>query len=124
MFLQVSVILFTGGPGPSGVPGPKGGSCPGGVLGPRGRACLVLGDLVPGGAWWRPPRRLLLRAVRILLECILVVSKIVSNSCFCSHFTTITTSTNQRYLRRSYIMVARRTSSISHKYNSAQWDPK
>ena len=43
----------------------------GGVLeggsGPRG--CLV-----PGGAWWRPPPgRPLLRAVRILLECILVL---------------------------------------------------
>ena len=43
-----------------GVPGP-GGSGPGAVPGPG------------GGAWWRPPPgRLLLRAVRILLECILV----------------------------------------------------
>ena len=32
------------------------------------------GGLVTGGAWWRPPPpgRLLLQAVRILLECILV----------------------------------------------------
>ena len=50
MFLQVSVILFTRG------------------------GCLVRGGSSgPGGAWWRPPpERLLLRAVRILLECILV----------------------------------------------------
>ena len=43
-----------------------GGSAPGG--------CLVPGGMVPGGgAWWRPPRgRPLLRAVRILLECIFV----------------------------------------------------
>ena len=37
--------------------------------------CLSTGGgvcLVPGGAWWRHPVRLLLRAVRILLECILV----------------------------------------------------
>ena len=52
--LHLSVILSTGG-----VPGPGG--------------CLVLGGcLVPGGAWWRSPGRVLLRAVRILLECILV----------------------------------------------------
>ena len=30
------------------------------------------GGLLPEGAWWRPPGQLLLRAVRILLECILV----------------------------------------------------
>ena len=63
-----SVILFTGGclfPG-VGLPGP-GGSTPGG--------CLLLGDAWShGGVWSRgdPPRRLLLRVVRILLECILV----------------------------------------------------
>ena len=39
-----------------------------GVPGPR------WGVPGPGGAWWRPPKRLLLRAVRILLECILVVT--------------------------------------------------
>ena len=46
--------LHRGGSVPGGVPGP------GGVPAPRG---------VPGGD---PPGRLLLRAVRILLECILV----------------------------------------------------
>ena len=51
MFLQVSVILPTGG----------------GVLGPGEGSCSR-----EAGAWWRPPGRLLLRAVRILLECILV----------------------------------------------------
>ena len=58
IFLHLSVILFTGG----GVPGPRG------LL--RG-GCLLLGgggSAPGGGAWWRP----LLRAVRILLECILV----------------------------------------------------
>ena len=53
MFLQVSVILFTGG----GVPSPGG--------------CLLEAPL---------PRRLLLRAVRILLECILVFSKFITNN--------------------------------------------
>ena len=53
-----------GGSGPRGVPGPEGGwswggSDPGGLPGPGG--CLV-----------EPPGRLLLRVVRILLECILV----------------------------------------------------
>ena len=41
MFLQVAVILFTGG-----MPGPRGCLVPGGVPGPRG--CLV-----PGGVWSR-----------------------------------------------------------------------
>ena len=38
------------------------------------RGCLVLGGGWSRGvcAWWKPPGRLLLRAVRILLECILV----------------------------------------------------
>ena len=49
-------------PGPGGVPGP-------GAPGPGG--CLVLG--VPGGD---PPRRLLLQAVCILLECILVYQSV------------------------------------------------
>ena len=46
--------------------GVGGGGCllPG-VPGPGG--CLL-----PEGAWWRPPGRLLLRVVRILLECILI----------------------------------------------------
>ena len=54
IFLHLSVILFTGG-----VPGRR-GAWSGGVPGPGG---------VPGGD---PPEWLLLRAVRILLECILV----------------------------------------------------
>ena len=39
-----------------------------------GGGCFLWGVLPPGGAWWRPPpppERLLLRAVRILVECIL-----------------------------------------------------
>ena len=50
--------------------------CPrGGVPAPGGFGCLLLGGgglVQGGGAWWRPSRRLLLRAVCILLECILV----------------------------------------------------
>ena len=54
MFLQVSVILFTGG-----VPG-RGGSAPReGLLQGRGvpgqGGLLRGGCLVRGGAWWRPP---------------------------------------------------------------------
>ena len=50
MFIQVSVILFTGGCLVLGVPGPRGCLVPGGQgSGPRG----VSGR---GGAWWRPPR--------------------------------------------------------------------
>ena len=66
MFLHVSVILSTGGlPTPGGglVLGDafsRWGACSGGGSGPGG--CLVE----------TPPRRLLLRAVCILLECILV----------------------------------------------------
>ena len=38
------------------------------------------GCLLPGAGWWRPPpRRLLLRAVRILLECILVFILLLHN---------------------------------------------
>ena len=69
MFLHVSVILSTSGDAwywGGGVPGP-GGVWSWGVPGPGG--CLLLGVCVPGG---NPPGRLLLRAVRILLECILV----------------------------------------------------
>ena len=50
-----------------GVPGPGGCLVQGDVPGPGG--CLL-----PGCARWRPPGKLLLRAVRILLECILVIS--------------------------------------------------
>ena len=52
-----------------GVPGP-GDARSGGVC---SRGVCTWGACFQGGAWWRPPpRRLLLRAVRILLECILV----------------------------------------------------
>ena len=65
IFSQASVILLTGGVwSQGGVSGPRGLSGPGGSA---SRGCLVL-----GGAWWRPPGRPLLRAVCILLECILV----------------------------------------------------
>ena len=74
MILQVSVILLRGkvcsgggcAPGGvlQGVPGPR-EFCLGGVPGPRGVP-------VPGGPGGDPPGRPLLRAVRILLECILV----------------------------------------------------
>ena len=59
----------------AGVPAP-------GRSGPRG--VPAPGGLVPGGvwswgdAWWRPPGRLLLRAARILLECIFVPFFILS----------------------------------------------
>ena len=67
MFLHVSVILSTEG---GGVPAPR-GACSGGMRGPG--VAWSGGCLVRGG--WRPPsRRLLLRMVRILLECILVIS--------------------------------------------------
>ena len=52
-----------------------GGACSRAMPAPRGGGCLVLGGcLVPGGGVpsGDPPGRLLLRAVRILLECILV----------------------------------------------------
>ena len=59
-----------GGSGPGGVPGLGVG-----VPGPRGVPGRR-GGLVQGGAWsWGVWRRLLLRAVRILLECILVADK-------------------------------------------------
>ena len=79
MFLQVSVILFTGG-----LPAPGGCLFQGGLV--QGGACSRgsglggsgLGGACSGGFWsWGvpggdPPGQLLLRAVRILLECILV----------------------------------------------------
>ena len=98
IFLHLFVILFMGGVlGPGGYL-PWGGACSGGCLFLRG-GCLVqragggcacslgvsgLGGIpAPGGGWVpapggggclveTPPRRLLLRAVCILLECILV----------------------------------------------------
>ena len=97
IFSQACDILFTGGvPGPGG-----GGAWSGGVHGPRGvpgpeggGAWSRVGTwswggwcMVPGGGAWSqggvwswgvhggdPPGRLLLPAVRILLECILVQS--------------------------------------------------
>ena len=63
----------------------RGVSAPGGCLLPGGVCswgCLLLvgvcsGGVIPGGAWWRPPPgRPLLRAVRILLEYILVICQI------------------------------------------------
>ena len=59
IFLHLFVILFTGGVG--GYPSMPCSRCPGGSA-PGG---------VPDGD---PPGRLLLRAVRILLECILVIN--------------------------------------------------
>ena len=72
MFLQVSVILFTGG----WVPGPGVGALSRGGCLVRGGAWSRGGMPGPeGGAWRRPlPGRPLLRAVRILLECILVLN--------------------------------------------------
>ena len=94
MFLQVSMILLTGGGGVRGVPGPGGAWSRGRMPGLGG--CLVLGGawsrggcLVPGGvpgpgglvfqhalrqtpSWERRP---LLRTVRILLECILILTE-------------------------------------------------
>ena len=66
MFLHVCVILIIWGESaPRLVPGPGGYCSRGCVPGPEG----VPG---PGGGCGDPPWRLLLRAVRILLECILV----------------------------------------------------
>ena len=79
IFLHLFVILFTGDvPGPGGCLVPGGGAWSGGLMVPGG--CLVLGVPGPGGCepapggvpGGDPPGRLLLRAVRILLECILV----------------------------------------------------
>ena len=81
IFLHLFVILFTGqvsAPG-EGVPALGGGCLVQGDAWPRGCACsrggclLLGGTCSPGGCLVEtPPRRLLLRAVRILLECILV----------------------------------------------------
>ena len=63
--LQASVILLTGGCASS-----RGVSAHGGVCS-QGGVCS--GRVSAWGGWWRhSPGRLLLRAVRILLECILV----------------------------------------------------
>ena len=89
IFWQASVILSTGG----GVSAPGGGCLlPGGLVwgqsglggvwsqgvsGWGGGVWSSGGVCSSGGAWWRnPPGRLLLRAGRILLECILVKEKL------------------------------------------------
>ena len=68
------MILLTGGGGASSLEV----SAPGGVL-PQG-GCLLLGGLLPGrgvaSSRGVETPRLLLRAVRILLECILVLSTV------------------------------------------------
>ena len=82
------------GPGASG-PGRVlvlGGSGPGGAW----SGGLVPGGLVQGGAWWRLHGRLLLRAVRILLECILA-------------FFTLSAKTAQRHFKRK-IQIPQRAS--------------
>ena len=66
-----------GGAWSGGLPGLVGGAClEEGVCSGGGAGlgvCLLPGGCLVGGcAWWRPPGGLLLRAVRILLECILV----------------------------------------------------
>ena len=79
MFLHVSVILFTGGGGAipaciaGGIPACLAAGLQGGAWS-RGGVCSRGGLLWRGGgcSWGEGPARLLLRAVRILLECILV----------------------------------------------------
>ena len=73
IFLHLFVILFMGGYYPSKhcrwypiMP------CRGVCYPSMHRGCLVLGGLLPGGCLVETPGWLLLRAVRILLECILV----------------------------------------------------
>ena len=80
MLLHLSVILFTGGclgPGPRGrLGGGLLGGCPGefGGLPGGGVQAQARGDVSQHALRQTPPtsRRLLLRTVRILLECILV----------------------------------------------------
>ena len=73
------------GPGGRGMPGPRGVPSPMGGAWSHGGCLVPLGCLVLGGAWWRPPIWLLVRAVRILLECILVHLKIYLNISEPSH---------------------------------------
>ena len=74
MFLQVCVCPQGGVPGSGGCAWSWGGAWSQGGSVPGG--CLVLGGWYPSMHWGRPPweRRLLLRTVRILLECILVLN--------------------------------------------------
>ena len=87
MFLQVSVILYTVGvPAPGvclrpGEAGPGGACFQGGLVLGGGRGLVLGGHLLPGGVPGEDPPtpgRLLLRAARILLECILV-NEYISN---------------------------------------------
>ena len=78
--------LLPGGSAWGGCSWSGGVSASGGVPGPGGSAPWVPG---PGGgcgpregAWRRPPGQLLLRAVRMLLECILVKSPFIRTSAF------------------------------------------
>ena len=100
MFLQVSVILSTGGGGMRG--GYRGAACvvalggacmvaPGGacVVAPGGHAWLLWGACVvaPGGgrAWFFRWDTVNERAVRILLECILVILEYSAFLCDLCH---------------------------------------
>ena len=71
--------VHRGGAWSRGVPAPRRGLFSGGS-GPGG--CLVLGGWYPSMHWGRPPweRRLLLRMVRILLECIIVLYFFLPNA--------------------------------------------
>ena len=72
IFAPICHSVHRGGACFRGRSGPGGGLLPGGSD-IRG-ALLLEGSGPRGGAWWRPPlRRVLLRAVCILLECIFIV---------------------------------------------------
>ena len=84
-----------------GVACSRGGACSWGCLVPEGSSpggCLLWG--VPGG---EPPRWLLLRAVRILLECILVMKVLKSKNFFHLFFTHRLTVTIAQTLYQSWI---------------------
>ena len=84
------VCLSTGVvPAPRGVPGPGRVPAPRGVPGPGGhlvRGVPAPGGLVPGVPGGDPPRWPLLRAVRILLECILVCFATGQHCQLCVHY--------------------------------------
>ena len=69
-FLQVSVILFTGGSQSLSWGVPEGAPLPGGVS--------IQGGLCPGGLCHGDPPYGNERAVRILLKCILVINNVLS----------------------------------------------
>ena len=94
MFLHVCVILFTGGwcypsmhcrwyPSMPCSRSPGRGACSWGGSAPKGGSAP--GGSAPRGAWWRPPLGQLLRAVHILLECILVWTAEAWNFMFSTH---------------------------------------